>query len=193
MNEPDLGPQLRALEALCAETLTHDLGWHFLRLGSRIERARSIVFLADELLLPEREPGEPVPPPSEFRMRTLLHFTDCLFTYRSLYPGEFQPASILSWLIEAPENPRGLRYQAEKIAEHVSVLPEDLAPHAVSALRSTAFRLLAAAKQIDTVSLTTSPHRAGEFLGTAQTLLTELNERLTQVYFSHSDIPDSGW
>ena len=140
--EADLGQQLASLEALSTDTLAHDTGWHFLKLGRRIERARHIVFLADELLLPERPPGVPVAAPSEFRLQTLLHFTDCLFTYRSIYRGVYQRASILAWLIVAPENPRGLRFQAERIAEHIAALPENLAPRR-SRPCATAFTLVA--------------------------------------------------
>ena len=189
--EADLGQQLASLEALSTDTLAHDTGWHFLKLGRRIERARHIVYLADELLLPERSPGVPVAAPSEFRLQTLLHFTDCLFTYRSIYHGVYQRASILAWLIVAPENPRGLRFQAERIAEHIAALPENLAPRAVSALRATAFRLVSDSKLVDPSTLASNPERAQEFFSSTGAILTELNDRLTQVYFSHSDVPDA--
>ena len=168
------------------ETLAHDTGWRFLKLGRRIERARQLVFLSDELLLPEQPEGTSVPPASEFRMQTLLHFTDCLFSYRSIYRGVFQPASILAWLIAAPENPRGLRFQADRIAEHVAALPEELAPRSVSALRATAFRLVSSAKLANPSALADDPRLANEFFEATQSTLAELNDRLTQIYFSHS-------
>jgi uncharacterized alpha-E superfamily protein len=184
-----LAQQLATLEALGSETLAHDTGWHFMMLGRRIERARHIVFLADELLLAEQpEEGDPVPA-SEFRLQTLLHFTDSLFTYRGLFHGSFRPSSILAWLLCAPENPRGLRFQADRIAEHVAALPEELAPRPVSALRATAFRLASATKLADPAALAGSPVRSGEFFAEAEAILTEFNDRLTQVYFSHSDAP----
>jgi uncharacterized alpha-E superfamily protein len=119
-------------------------------------------------------------------MQTLLHFTDCLFSYRSIYRGVFQPASILAWLIAAPENPRGLRFQADRIAEHVAALPEELAPRAVSALRATAFRLVSSAKLANPSALADDPRLANEFFEATQSTLAELNDRLTQIYFSHS-------
>jgi uncharacterized circularly permuted ATP-grasp superfamily protein/uncharacterized alpha-E superfamily protein len=189
--ESDFGQQLAILEALGSETLAQDMGWRFLKLGRRIERARHIVFLAHELLLPERPEGEPAAPPSEFRLQTLLHFTDTLFTYRSIYHGVFQPASILAWLVGAPENPRGLRFQAERIAEHLAVLPEVLAPRAVPTLRSTAFRLVSSIKLVDPSALAEDPRLAAEFFAGAEALLTELNERLSQIYFSHSEVPQA--
>jgi len=189
--EADLGQLLASLEALCNETLAHDLGWRFLKLGRRIERARHLTFLADELLLPEPPPGAPPVPPSEFRLQTLLHFTDSLFTYRSIYPGVHPPASILAWLISAPENPRGLRFQAERITEHLAALPDELAPRAVPALRASAFRLVSSVKLADLAALVRDPRRSREFFQGTEATLTELHDRLTQIYFSHSDLPQA--
>jgi uncharacterized circularly permuted ATP-grasp superfamily protein/uncharacterized alpha-E superfamily protein len=189
--EADLGQPLATLEALGTESLTHDTGWRFMKLGRRLERARHIVFLADELLFAERPDGEPAELPSEFRLQTLLHFNDSLFTYRSVYHGVYRPASILTWLLCAPENPRGLRFQADRIAEHVAALPEDLAPRSVSALRATAFRLASSTKLIDPTTLAADPGLAEGFFRGASATLTEFNERLTQIYFSHSDAPES--
>jgi uncharacterized alpha-E superfamily protein len=108
-----------------------------------------------------------------------------------MYHGVFQPASILAWLIGAPENPRGLRFQAERIADHVAALPEELAPSAVRALRATAFRLVSDAKLVEPSVLAADPRRARDFFAGAETILTDLNDRLTQVYFSHSVVPES--
>ena len=189
--ESDFGQQLATLESLGTETLAHDTGWLFLMLGRRIERARHIVFLADALLLPERPEGEAVEPSSEFRLQTLLHFTDSLFSYRSIYHGVCQPASILAWLIGAPENPRGLRFQAESIAEHAAALPEEVAPRAVSALRAAAFRLLSSTKLADPSELAGDPRLAQDFFAGTEGVLTELNDRLTQIFFSHSEVPEA--
>ena len=189
--EHDLGQHLSNLESLCTETLAHDTGWRFIKLGRRIERARHIVFLADELLLPDRFDGQPPSPPSEFRLQTLLHFSDSLFTYRSIHHGIFQPSLILAWLIGVPENPRSLRFQAESIAGHVAALPEELAPRAVAALRETAFRLVSSAKLVSSSDLADDPLLAQEFFRETAAILTELNDRLTQVYFSHSDVLES--
>jgi len=186
--EADLGEQLSSLEALSSETLARDTGWRFLDLGRRIERARQIVFVAQALLLPARLGGEAADP-TELRLQTLLHFTDSLFTYRSAYSSLFEPASILAWLLGAPENPRGLRFQSERIVEHLATLPEALAPRAASALRAGAHRLLSLTKSLDAASLSGDPAQAGAFFAEVGTTLTELNERVTQIYFSHTEFP----
>ncbi|HZZ58753.1 MAG TPA: circularly permuted type 2 ATP-grasp protein [Opitutaceae bacterium] len=185
----DLVEQLSSLEALGNETVAHDTGWRFLELGRRIERARQIVFLARALLLPKRAAGEAPATLTEFRLQTLLHFTDSLFTYRSVYHGIFDPASIFAWLLGAQENPRGLLFQTERIAEHLAALPEELAPRAASALRATAHRLVSTVKLFEVPNAGGNLQRVAEFFDETSGTLTELNDRLTQIYFSHSELP----
>jgi uncharacterized alpha-E superfamily protein len=135
--------------------------------------------------------GSPTAQPSEFRLQTLLHYTACLFTYRSLYHGQFQAAAILAWLIGAPENPRSLRFQADRIMEHVAALPEELAPRAVSGLRATAFRLVSNTKLVDPQALAEDVGQMQEFFTGAEAILTEFNTKLAHIYFSHSETPGS--
>ncbi len=189
--ESDLGQQLATIDALGNEVLPRDTGWHFLKLGRRIERTRQIIFLADELLLPESPDGDEPAQPSEFRLQTLLHFTDSLFTYKTVYHGQYQAASILAWLTAAAENPRGLRFQAERIAEHVAALPEEVAPRAVPALRAAAFRLVSNSKLVDPAALAANPRMLQDFFSSTEAILTEINDKLTQIYFSHSDRPEA--
>lgn len=188
----DLGEQLSSLETLATEVLAHDTGWRFLKLGRRIERAYQLVFLARELLVPDHNAaeGDSVPvAPREFRLQTLLHFTDSLFAYRGIYHGVFQAAPVLAWMLGAPENPRGLRFQADRITEHLAALPDELAPRAVSALRAAAFRLVSQARLLDATLLASDPQLIGKFFDEASETLAELNTRITQIYFSHAEMP----
>jgi uncharacterized alpha-E superfamily protein len=185
--ESDIGELLAALDALGQETLAHDTGWQFLNLGRRIERGYQILFFARTLLTPAQADR----PVTEFRLQTLLHFTDNLFTYRRIYHEAFSTPSILSWLLEARENPRGLRFQINQIAEHLAALPEEVAPRAVAALRATAFRLGNALDLLDIADLTAdSPQLAG-FFGEAVAILFDLSDRITQIYFSHAEVAGS--
>jgi hypothetical protein len=67
-------------------------------------------------------------------------------------------------------------------------LPEELAPRAVSSLRATAFRLVSNTKLTEPWVLASDPHQAQVFLTGAEAILTEFNSRLSQVYFSHSEV-----
>ncbi len=187
----EIAAQLAALEGLVNDTLAHDTGWRFLMLGRYLERAQHLVFVARTLLgasIPAGVSGKPIhSPPTEFRLQTLLHFADSLFTYRNTFHGAFQTAPVLTWLFASIENPRSLHFQAERLDEHLRALPDDLGPRAVGAMRSSAFRLLSAVRLFDVAALAPAPDKTATFFADIAGLLFELNDRLSQVYFSHTD------
>ncbi len=177
-----LSDQLSVLETVSAESLPHDTGWRFLDLGRRVERGQQLVFLLRGLLV-----GTPRPVLSEFRLQTLLYFAESLFMYRSVRPGGFPSADVLDWLISAEENPRGLRFQAARIAEHLEALPADLEPGAVAALRRNAFRLLSTVRLADAPALARSAGLAEDLLAEVGRLLVGLSDQITEVYFTHAE------
>ena len=176
----ELNAQLAALDGLMHDALAHDTGWRFLMLGRHLERGQQIVFIARELLAAQDAP-------SEFRLQTLLHFADSLFTYRSAYHSLFQTAPVLAWLLGVIENPRSLRFQADRIAEHLAALPDQPASRAAAGLRALAFRLVSHARLLDPHALAADPARTGAFFATAVATLGQLNDQITHAYFSHSD------
>ena len=62
------------------------------------------------------------------------------------------------------------------------------APRAVSNLRATAFRLVSNAKLAEPFVLANDPYQAQAFFTGAEAILTEFNSRLSQIYFSHSEV-----
>jgi uncharacterized circularly permuted ATP-grasp superfamily protein/uncharacterized alpha-E superfamily protein len=177
----DLTEQLSALEALAIDMLAHDVGWHFLTLGRRIERAAQLLAIASHLLTPSD--------PTEFRLQTALYFTDSLFTYRDLHPAGFQFHTALHWLLAAVENPRGLRFQADEISQHLAALPDEVAPRAVAAVRATAFKLVSQTRLLDPSALASNLAQRSAFFRDASALLLELSNQISLVYFSHADSP----
>ena len=178
-----LREQLTALEALSAETLPHDTAWRFLEMGRRLERGQQLVQLLRRLVS-GRSPDDL----SEFRMQTVLHFSDNLFMFRSAYHGVFQPGPVFDWIICGEENPRGLRFQAESLQEHLEKLPNDLAPPAVAALRHIAFRLVSAIRLADPSASFAAPDGGRLFVDSVGMLLSDLSERVTQIYFAHAEL-----
>ena len=130
-----LQQQLTAFEGLTAEAMPRDTAWRFLDLGRRIERGTQLLSLLRGLLHPFYGGA-----PTEFRLQTVLHLADCLSTYRSVFHGSLNTEAALDWLFHSPENPRGLHFQIEHINTHLATLPEELAPQAVTTLRTTASR-----------------------------------------------------
>jgi uncharacterized circularly permuted ATP-grasp superfamily protein/uncharacterized alpha-E superfamily protein len=174
---------LANLEGVTAEIMVHDTGWRFLELGRRIERATHTLQLMRALLQrPSVGTG-----PTEFRLQTCLHLADSLFTYRSNFNGTFHPASVMSWMLAESENPRGLRYQVERITEHLATLPDELAPRSVETLRTTVFRLLSSVRLADMDTLAATPEQASELWNDQLALLADVSNQLAHIYFAHTD------
>jgi len=124
--------------------------------------------------------------PTEFRLQTLLHFSDSFFSYRTVFRGALDATAALDWLFLSPENPRGLRFQIEAINDHLGPLPEALSPLAVGELRTLAFRVLSDVRLANLSELATNPAAALTAFGKLQNDFAELNSRLTEIYFSHA-------
>ncbi len=177
-----LRAQLATLESIVGDTLAHDTGWRFLEIGRRMERATQLLFLLRGLLA--RAPAAP----GEFRLQTTLHLADSLFTFRAVHPGLPHAADVVAWLLSDAENPRGLRFQAERLAEHLAALPDEHAPRAAEQLRNVAFRLVGAARLADGEAAdANTPAYVAAFVQEQLGLLGDLNARLARLYFAHSD------
>ena len=178
-----LKQQLTVFEGVTAEAMPRDPAWRFLDLGRRLERGMQLLALLRDLLHPADGSA-----PTEFRLQTLLHLADSLFTYHTVFHGALDATAALDWLFLSPENPRGLRYQVEAINDHLSTLPESLSPLAVGELRTLAFRLLSDVRLANLGELATNPAYALNVFGALQNDFAELNSQLTQIYFSHSSM-----
>lgn len=178
-----LRSQLSALESLTNDAMPRDTGWHFLDLGRRIERGQQVLQLLRILLFPAPDVAV-----TEFRLQSALHLADSLFTYRSAYHGQLDTSGALDWLLLSEANPRGFRFQAEQINEHLSELPADFAPRAVDTLRSVAFRLHSAARLAESAGLAANPARALATVQELQAGLFALSEQLAEIYFAHTAV-----
>jgi uncharacterized alpha-E superfamily protein len=177
-----LRQHLTALEGLTLETMPHDTGWHFLQLGRRLERSRQLLDLLQALL-----PVAADKSPTEFRLQTLLHLADALFTYRHAYSGAVDTAAVIDWLVTSPDNPRSLRFQADEINRHLGVLPSDLAPRAVAALRLQSLRVLGEVRLNDAARLAAHPEEAMRLFREQQKHLAAVSDDLGHIYFSHAE------
>jgi uncharacterized circularly permuted ATP-grasp superfamily protein/uncharacterized alpha-E superfamily protein len=176
-----LKQQLTVFESVTAEAMPRDPAWRFLDLGRRLERSMQLLALLRDLLHPADGTV-----PTEFRLQTLLHLADSLFTYHSVFHGALDATAALDWLFLSPENPRGLRYQVEQINTHLGTLPEALAPLAVGELRTLAFRMLSDVRLADLGDLAGNPLAALAAFGGLLNNCAEMNSQLTQIYFSHA-------
>jgi len=178
-----LRQHLTALEGVTLESMPHDTGWHFLQLGRRLERAQQLLSLL-QALLPAAANGDQ---PTEFRLQTLLHLADALFTYRHAYHGAVDTGAVIDWLVVSADNPRSLRFQADEINRHLAALPAGLAPRAVATLRHQAVRVLGGIPLHDAARLASHPEEAAQLFHDQQRHVATLSDELSQIYFSHTE------
>ncbi len=177
-----LRQHLTALEGLTLESMPHDTGWHFLQLGRRIERARQQISLLQFLL--RTEPGKV---PTEFRLQTLLHLADALFTYRQAYHGAVDVTAAIEWLVTSVDNPRSLRFQTDEIHRHLMALPAEMAPRSVATLRHQSLHVLGELRLNEAARLAQHPAETDRLLRALQQHLAGLSDELNSIYFSHAE------
>ncbi len=109
---------LNALSGLAGENMTRTLGWRFLDIGRRLERAYQTASTIG-LLLPLRRGQIDLVRRLEF----CLQIHDSFMTYRNRYLANFQLAAVLDLLIVDETNPRSIVFQLNTARKHVDRLP----------------------------------------------------------------------
>ena len=109
---------LLALSGLASESMVRDPGWRFMEIGRRIERAVQLTSLLRACLAEERGPAT-----DSLLLESVLVAAESIITYRRRYRSQAQPETVLDLLLLAPENPRSLGFQVQRLVEEVGVLP----------------------------------------------------------------------
>jgi len=175
---------LEASSGLVLENMTRGLGWRFLDIGRRVERALHLIDLLSGVLT-LRGGDMPV------ALDALLAVSDSGMTYRSRYFPTPQFAPVLDLLLCDDSNPRSVAFQFALLADHVE--------HLV-AIRETARirpeqRLMiflegsVRTADIDVLAVADEDGRwyhLGKLLEVLQARLWELSETLSREYFAHA-------
>jgi uncharacterized circularly permuted ATP-grasp superfamily protein/uncharacterized alpha-E superfamily protein len=109
---------LNALSGLAGENMTRTLGWRFLDMGRRLERAYQTACNLSALLPIQSGQIELVR-----RLEFCLQIHDSFMTYRNRYMANFQLAAVLDLLIVDGTNPRSILFQMHTACKHVDRLP----------------------------------------------------------------------
>lgn len=107
---------LSAFSGLASESMTRSLGWRFMDIGRRVERAMqqtSVISTALPLICGK----------GRNTLETLLEISDSTMTYRARYRSAFQLAPVLDLLLADESNPKSLAFQLSRIADHIEHLP----------------------------------------------------------------------
>ena len=137
---------LAAFSGLVMESMTRSLGWRFLDLGRRLERAQQTTCLIASMLEHQQDvPGQ--------LLEALLEAADSSMTYRSRYLADLQVAAVLDLLLTDETNPRSVAYQLVAVAEHVDNLPRDRSQPQLGEEQRLAMTLLHNVRMTDVTAL----------------------------------------
>jgi len=136
---------LAAFTGIAMESMTRGLGWQFLDIGRRLERAIQMVSLLEHGVT-EAFPDE------QRRLANVLEIADSAMTYRSRYQTSIEVPLVLDLLLLDEANPRSVAFQLERLGARFSGLPK--APHEPLAslrerLRDASLDALVAATEVE--------------------------------------------
>jgi len=137
---------LSAFSGLAMESMTRGLGWRFMDMGRRVERAMNQTGLI-RIGLPQvcRE--------SRSTLEALLEVADSIMTYRARYRTAFQLAPVLDLLIVDESNPKSLAFQFSQLVAHVEHLPRQSDRRFASPEERLSLEMLTAVRLLDLTGL----------------------------------------
>ncbi|HUB30036.1 MAG TPA: circularly permuted type 2 ATP-grasp protein [Terracidiphilus sp.] len=178
---------LSAFSGMERENINRGLGWLFLSIGRRLERAIYLTRLLRQITHPLVEQEWPL-------LECLLEVGDSTMTYRTRYYTTLQPIAVVDVLMADESNPRSLDFQLAHLLDLYQKLPRHMADDlkamqdALAMLRSFDLRILGD-------SLPSEPSQIKNFEGLLQLenfleglerLLPSWSDNLSSRYFSHA-------
>jgi uncharacterized circularly permuted ATP-grasp superfamily protein/uncharacterized alpha-E superfamily protein len=178
---------LSAFSGMERENVTRGLGWLFLSIGRRLERA---IFLARQL----REVTTPLAEQDWPLLECLLEVADSSMAYRTRYYTTLQPLALLDVLMADEKNPRSLDFQLSHLLELYEKLPrtvpEDLKAmqEAIAELRGFDLSRMSYPLPGTVAAKTSAAGLANldRFLRGLENLLPTWSNNLSSTYFSHA-------
>jgi uncharacterized circularly permuted ATP-grasp superfamily protein/uncharacterized alpha-E superfamily protein len=178
---------LSAFSGMERENINRGVGWLFLGIGRRLERAIYLTRQLREITTPLGEQDWPL-------LECLLEVADSSMTYRSRYYTTLQPLAVLDVLMADETNPRSLDFQLTHLVRLYEQLPRHL-PDDLNAMRRALVLLrtfdleklsyplpgaATVANSVDDLS------RLEHFLRGLELLLPSWSNNLSGRYFSHA-------
>lgn len=161
-----------AFSGLAQENMNQLIGWRFLKIGKRIERALATCNYA-------RRFGDAKAGPAGFDL--LLNLADSQITYRRRYVMVAARAPVFDLMILDPNNPRSVAFQVERIAEHLQHLPD----HSTDGRLGVAEKLVARVR-VDLQTIDVHTMDARHLLSFEQRLMA-VSDEISEQYFTHRD------
>ena len=183
---------LSAFSGMERENINRGLGWSFMSIGRRLERAIYLTRQLREISTPLSEQDWPL-------LECLLEVADSSMTYRSRYYTTLQPLAVLDVLFADETNPRSLDFQLAHLVHLYQQLPRHLPDdlnamrHALGLLRTFNLQRLSyplpGAAAVDAATNANDVDglsRLESFLRGLELLLPSWSSNLSNRYFSHA-------
>jgi uncharacterized circularly permuted ATP-grasp superfamily protein/uncharacterized alpha-E superfamily protein len=106
---------IASFSGLAQENMSQTVGWRFLELGRRIERAIATCRFVRQFAFAKEVSAA---------LDVLLELADSQITYRLRYVMVAAPAPVIDLVVLDPNNPRSVAYQLARIEAHLAALPK---------------------------------------------------------------------
>lgn len=185
--EEALDPLVTALMALAGvsqESMVRGVGWQFMDIGRRIERAMQTTNAMQHLLIPVLPENE-----QATLLESMLISLEALISYRRRYRARLGVAQILELVMLDTSNPRSLLYQLEQLKMHISTLPRiktmvELSPEQRLILECETSARLSLLSELAEEGETERPQLAA-LLTKLEDLLGTLSNVISDKFFDH--------
>ncbi|MDX1693147.1 MAG: circularly permuted type 2 ATP-grasp protein [Ketobacteraceae bacterium] len=189
---------LLALSGLCQESMIRGMGWRFLEMGRRFERALQTISLLRATAVPVLTDNDEM-----ILLESVLFSVEALITYRRRYRTDMKVENTLDLVMMDESNPRSLLYQLCRLEEHLRALPKRKADirllqeeravlEAKTSLQLSMLKELTAPKDGAGIRETLD-----QLLVRVQRLLVKGTNELSDRFFDHAEGPQpltkSGW
>jgi uncharacterized circularly permuted ATP-grasp superfamily protein/uncharacterized alpha-E superfamily protein len=176
---------LVALSGLMQESMVRGVGWRFMELGKRVERAQQIITTLRTLMTPVLGEAD-----QATLLTALLTTMEVLITYRRRYRNQTGIELGLELVMLDPGNPRSLLFQLERLQQHLAELPgakltggeiEEEERALLAAI--TSLKLSRLPRLLDTKSLVRE--EMDKLLDQLEQLLLDFNSLISDKHFDH--------
>jgi uncharacterized circularly permuted ATP-grasp superfamily protein/uncharacterized alpha-E superfamily protein len=178
---------LMAIAGAASESMSRDLGWHFLNLGRRIERALLLIALLRAVLTSRESAAVEV-----LLLESVLTVAESFTLYRRRFRNRPQFGATLDLLLLDETNSRSLIYQLNAVREHLAILPgQGGRPHKREMrfiLEAANLLNMADAEELAEADGGTRPRLEALLAGLGHSL-SETSNALSATYFTHAQRP----
>jgi uncharacterized circularly permuted ATP-grasp superfamily protein/uncharacterized alpha-E superfamily protein len=178
---------LMAITGSAGESMSRELGWLFLGLGRRIERALLLISMVRAVLAEQTAPEV-----EALVLDSLLSVEESFALYRRRYRHRPTLESTLDLLLLDEMNPRSLAFQLRELQRQIAALPGQEGRPRKKELRliieASTQLSLAEAEALSGVDGGRRPRLDLQLAGIGNSLC-ETSDALSENYFTHADVP----